>query len=384
VNCRQAEDLIIDYLYGELSPESTESFRRHLDGCPECAARVSELSLVRRTAAALNRVEPSRMTVNRVLALAREEAESWRSVWGWGWLKILAPLCLMAVVGGLVLFQLRTGLVSQEAIPPGFKKDSFKALSAANSKEKSMETTARSSERAVSPRNLTAMTNNSPPDSNPAPSPAFHSSADSDLMIAEVSEPSVSSVPPKNENRDRVGTQIETAPGAGSSPPVRAAESFSADRSASTTGRPSPEKQREQAGFSFSAFIYFEDNHLNASRPTTDQTEAKAEMAADRSAGSSGTSMLEHAEKPISLDSAEKAFKEKYYDQAAIMYSRILETLPAEHPDRPQALCGLAQAHEALGHSDKALRVYQALVSAPPPYREMAQRKVKELGRPVD
>jgi len=384
VNCRQAEDLIIDYLYGELSPESTEIFRRHLDGCPECAARVSELSLVRRTTAALNQVEPSRMTLNRVLALAREEAESSRSVWGWGWFKILAPLCLMAVVGGLVLFQLRTGLVSQEAMPPEFKKDSFKALSAENSKDKSMKTAARSSERADSPRNLTAVTNDSPPLSNPSPAPVFRSSADSDVTIAEVSEPSVSSVPPKNEGRDWVGTQTETAPAAGPSPPVRATGSSPADRSASTTDRPSPEKQREQTGFSFSAFIYFEDNRLNASRPTTDKAGAAAETAADRSAGSSGTSMREHAEKPLSLDSAEKALKEKDYDRAAVMYSRILETLPAGHPDRPQALYGLAQAHEALGHADKALRVYQALVSAPPPYREMAEKKVKELGRPVD
>jgi len=383
VNCRQAEDLIIDYLYDELKPESAARFRRHLDECPECAARASEFSQVRSTTLALARVEPSRMAVNRVLAVAREEAESSRSVWGWGWFKILAPLCLMAVVGGLVLFQLRTGLLSQETISSPAKKESFKVLSTANPKEespkeKSMETAAGSSGAAASSRDLAAETKDSPPVPSPSPSPVFNSSAASDLMTAKTSQPSNSSARPPDEGRVEPQTQT-TTPAVGPAPPVRAAGTSSADRAASTTGRPSPESHRRQTGFSFSGFIYFEDNHLNASRPAEGQATVKAETAAD-SAGA----LRRGQEESISLASAEKAFQEKDYARAAVMYSRILQTLPPGHSDRPQALYGLAQAHEALGDSARALRVYQGLMAAPSPYGEIARQKMKELDRPSD
>jgi anti-sigma factor RsiW len=36
--CRDATDLILDYLSGELSPELNSDFEKHLQACPDCAA----------------------------------------------------------------------------------------------------------------------------------------------------------------------------------------------------------------------------------------------------------------------------------------------------------------------------------------------------------
>ena len=53
------------------------------------------------------------MAVNRILAHAREEAETPRSLFGFRWIKVLATLCLVAAVGYVVAFQIRTGLMTE-------------------------------------------------------------------------------------------------------------------------------------------------------------------------------------------------------------------------------------------------------------------------------
>jgi hypothetical protein len=45
-NCDFALDAL-EYLYGELAGERKKAFRRHLDGCPECAAELQDFSAVR-------------------------------------------------------------------------------------------------------------------------------------------------------------------------------------------------------------------------------------------------------------------------------------------------------------------------------------------------
>lgn len=60
--------------------------------------------------------EPSPVAINRVIAHAREEQERSRSIWGFRWVKVLAPLCLAVVIGGLVAYQFRAGLAPRPIV----------------------------------------------------------------------------------------------------------------------------------------------------------------------------------------------------------------------------------------------------------------------------
>jgi anti-sigma factor RsiW len=53
--CRQAVELVTDYLEGALSPRERARFEAHLRECPHCTAYLDQ---IRRTIAAVGRVEP--------------------------------------------------------------------------------------------------------------------------------------------------------------------------------------------------------------------------------------------------------------------------------------------------------------------------------------
>ena len=75
MNCNQVEQILIDYLYGELAPKETAAVKVHLEECPGCAAEIAELGWARNLAADLPDPEPSRLTMNKIIAHAREDAE---------------------------------------------------------------------------------------------------------------------------------------------------------------------------------------------------------------------------------------------------------------------------------------------------------------------
>ena len=74
MNCERAEELFVDYMAGEISRTDAESLQAHLDECPKCAGKLAEMIRVREMVGQLSHPEPSPMAVNRVLAVAREEA----------------------------------------------------------------------------------------------------------------------------------------------------------------------------------------------------------------------------------------------------------------------------------------------------------------------
>ena len=53
--CRQAVELVTDYLEGALSRRDRERFEAHLAGCPHCTEYLAQM---RRTLDALGRIEP--------------------------------------------------------------------------------------------------------------------------------------------------------------------------------------------------------------------------------------------------------------------------------------------------------------------------------------
>ncbi len=73
--CRQAVELVTDYLEGALSADERARFEAHLAGCPHCTEYLREMRI---TISALGRVEPDRLSPaarDDLVALYR----SWRS-----------------------------------------------------------------------------------------------------------------------------------------------------------------------------------------------------------------------------------------------------------------------------------------------------------------
>ena len=87
MDCREAEELSVPYLLGELGPAETEEMSGHAAACPRCMSRIdaeSEL-LVR-----LSSMEPAPLRVKKKL-LARVEADMARHGRR-GWLGRLSAL----------------------------------------------------------------------------------------------------------------------------------------------------------------------------------------------------------------------------------------------------------------------------------------------------
>lgn len=56
LTCREAVEIVTDYLEGAMQPSERERFERHLRACPDCVTYVDQ---VRTTAEVLGRVAPA-------------------------------------------------------------------------------------------------------------------------------------------------------------------------------------------------------------------------------------------------------------------------------------------------------------------------------------
>ncbi len=59
IMCRQAVELVTDYLEGALTGDERARFEAHLSGCPHCREYLREMRV---TIAALGRVEPEALS----------------------------------------------------------------------------------------------------------------------------------------------------------------------------------------------------------------------------------------------------------------------------------------------------------------------------------
>ncbi len=102
-------DALLDYVYGELSPEEARRVQAHLDRCPECASHVAGYRAVRGAARALPRELPAGGAEALLLA-ARQTAERTRR-------RRLAfragTLVTAALAAALVLISLRPAVVPE-------------------------------------------------------------------------------------------------------------------------------------------------------------------------------------------------------------------------------------------------------------------------------
>ena len=97
MKCKEAADLLIEYIYDELGPEERQAVEEHLAVCPACAEDFQSMSGVRGLAAGMADPDPSVMAVNRILATARDESQKAAPLFGSIRSKLLAAVGLAAV-----------------------------------------------------------------------------------------------------------------------------------------------------------------------------------------------------------------------------------------------------------------------------------------------
>ncbi len=443
MNCDRIDNLLLDYLYGELGPDEARQVEAHLDECPACADKYAELAGVRRLVRGLPEPVPSRMAVNKVLAVAREEAASKRSRRGLGWLKLLAPLCLMVVVGGLVYYELQTGYFApyQSSVPAGDEYKDLEERPAAplgrtveQPVEKHEETPAPAAETA--PETAPPVSPQPEPAAPAAVAPAMETvtsvpvaeadrTVGSDADKKKETPPTVTgtTAPPpalvitsRKMDEPKAEAKVETK----AAPPKTAAKKPSPAKPRTTTTtmpvvpqvEPEPEAAAQAAPPKTALKKTAPEKDVREIVPpaapetvmppaldrplpepkgggrTSEGVTAFSDRLPaprDKKNGMQADRKTEPAPLPRfgpsgpSLLDARAALDAGQYARAVRICQGLLRQYPSGHPGRAKALLIMAMAYEGQGQSFKAMKAYQALAREAPEYEELAARKAREL-----
>jgi hypothetical protein len=336
--------MLIEYIYGELPADQARSVEAHLAECPDCERYAAELTWTRELAASTPDPEPSRMSVNRILAHAREEAEKPKPLWGLGWAKILAPLCVMFVVGGLVIYQFQAGRLDEKTLsgPVAIKTEPVTTMPepvAEAPKPAPAEAPAR--------------------DVAPSPPPSENANESAGEMIEPVlrgGEPKAlmpSEAPPGTGVMGKTAApeiETESAPSAELTPEI-------AKRAVTRT--------RKTRDLSFD-----EEESLRKKPECAPLPKMSKAVPADPDFPKKVAARL--MEGRHLLDSGE-------FEKAGQCFEAVLHELPPGHQDRPKTLLWLARAYEGLGYPVKALETYRILAKESEEYHELAVGKIEEL-----
>jgi hypothetical protein len=104
IDHRQIEDLLLDFVYGELTEGKAREVQQHLPTCPQCSGEVAKLTGVRTAMSALPRVEPSASVTAAILRRAQELVPKRAPKWSF------AQFLLRPSVAGVFLFVLVLGV----------------------------------------------------------------------------------------------------------------------------------------------------------------------------------------------------------------------------------------------------------------------------------
>lgn len=342
MNCELIDQHLIDYLYGELSPEKTKEFRSHLETCSECSQKAASLGGLRNLASNLKDPEPSGIAVNKIIACAREEAETKRSLWSFGWLKIMSAICMTAIVGGLVAFQLRSGLVTKDelAAPPVHtaRTETVRPQPAENN---ASETTSPVAEKTDAPTGEKALT------------PVFRGRAARDVQ------------PVLREREPGAGTREQTKI-------VLRARPLNPNQAEDIRDGGIHEDFERVYGHLSNGL------RIDDSAPFTIPEDMNWVRDIEEALNSKLSAPLETHDMERLLE-GRKSLNEGDYEPASEAFQKIIVQIPQGHKYRTRVLLWLAKSYEGRGYNAIAVKAYQALADESPEYRDMALAKIEEL-----
>lgn len=121
MDCRTAQEMLVDLLYGELSPAASEQLQAHLAGCSDCSAEYEQMSKLLELVRANPVQQPSEEVTGRILhaatVAARHRVEKSKSSSGWWKWLIMNPALAGAVVIVLVASVALVTVLPQEKSP---------------------------------------------------------------------------------------------------------------------------------------------------------------------------------------------------------------------------------------------------------------------------
>jgi hypothetical protein len=402
MNCQGAEKLFVDAVYGELDAKREAVLRAHLDSCPSCASRLAELARVRRLVSTRPDLEPSSMTVQRVLAHARDEATSSPPLWRMGWLKAALPIGFVVVVGGWVLFE--HFMSPKASLPPashGPVRAPTSAPPAPAVREKAPPREALPLPEEAKETNLTSPLVKEapatgkldrtepgvlPPAAGPQPSPPEKSREKEPGVAAgrkAVSSPRAQEARPATPQPRPAQEPIQPAPPPAPAPADGESKRERAGPAADKGQPPGADMAQGLRAKAKEAPLANRDKTSDLSIPGREPTGMAPKTAAPPATG--GGAM---ASRPITssalplVERGESLLQTGDFQQAGEAFSKALSLLPTGDPDRPRSLLGLAKAREGMGQWREAQRLYQMLADESPTHREEALRKVREIDRP--
>lgn len=349
MTCDRIKEMMIDYLYGEMSREQADGFRSHLEECPACAQEMEQYALFRKLASESPDPEPSALTIQRLVTMAREDADNRKSFWSFSWVKLLSAVCVMAIVGGVIVYQVKNDVVTPTVVS---KAPAEKTPAAPPSTEMI----------ATGPKPVAP--------SAPAPKSVLNGSTAPEVHVAE--KPATRTEKTKVDEKlyvidRRSGEPIPVDPEVPQPLTGSSVGSYLAGSIVEETAKSEPEAPMPKA------------SKPEASEPTVVATKAMDSPGEARGAkpptNGHSLKLAEH------LEEAQTALDAGQYGKAVQLLNNVLKVLPAGHPDHPKALLWLAKAYEGLGLNDKAVVVWKTLAGESPAYSEMAHRRIEALSQ---
>jgi anti-sigma factor RsiW len=137
MNCRDLNELLVDYVDGRLDPAEQRKLERHLEACDNCSALVTDLRTIRAAAFMLDRHEPAPAVWARLqAAVAAEPAPKGRLLTlpargNWPvWLGAAAALVLATIIGLMPLMSRNPAPASDAAADAGDTEISVESVAA--------------------------------------------------------------------------------------------------------------------------------------------------------------------------------------------------------------------------------------------------------------
>ena len=403
MNCHDTESLLVLSVYGDLSDEEAAQLENHLESCPACQRHIEELRQARELVRSLPTPEPSQIVMGRILAQVREDTSRVRWDWNFSRLKIFAALCIMAAVGGVVAFQMRSGMLPEKMLTSSSstitRNQSPATVPAptgtvtSRSSVSRPDAAANSIPTAASPRPVSEMvstlSNRSDGDTMASRStiPASSRSpiATPSTLPAPVSEISEPRVAAGNGGQVQRGSMHHPTEGQTVQPPkpiVPAA--LMADRVVAGDFETIVEDARSGLVLKhqFRVDTMPEPDRVATSTAIIQQWTVHRKMDGTLS----GEWSDPNAEGQTAIGSltgviveAEEVLKSGRYELAEKIFTRILTQLPPRHPERSRVLIGLAEASLKSGNPAKAEKIYRIVAEEFPAHAEQARIRIREI-----